>query len=192
MQLTMVPDILEGVNDAQTNQATLHTGSTCSISSSNMSENISADNCDVSDGDNTGCGITTTDQAIYGATFNTNGGGVYATLITTSNIIVWFWPRGSVPNDVLSGVPDALSWSTPIANISGPCNFGSTFTAQQLVFDTTFCGDWAGLVWPQSACVTKPMLPIMAPISQIPTGQSTGSEYIKRIQSHNLAQLLLP
>ena len=119
-----------------------------------MTGSISTDNCDVSNGDNTGCGITTTNSATYGSTFNDNGGGVYATLITNQNIIVWFWSRDSVPADVLSS-PDPATWSTPLANFSGPCDFGSAFTAQQLVFDTTFCGDWAGEVWSQGGCASK-------------------------------------
>ena len=139
----------------QTNQVTLHTGSTCSISASSMTGSISTDNCDVSGGDNTGCGVTTTNDATYGSTFNDNGGGVYATLLTTSGIVVWFWSHSSVPGDVLGSSPDPSSWSTPLANFTGACDFGTAFAAQQLVFDTTFCGDWAGDVWSQGGCASK-------------------------------------
>ena len=104
---------------------TLHTGSICSISSASMTGSISTDNCEVSDGDNTGCGITTTNAASYGSAFNAAGGGTYATLISASNIVVWFWPHGSEPGDVLSTQPDPATWSTPLANFSGACDFSS-------------------------------------------------------------------
>jgi hypothetical protein len=152
---TTTADIIEGVNDVHSNQMTLHTGSTCSISRTSMTGSISTDDCEVSNGDNTGCGITTTNDATYGSTFNANGGGTYATLLSATNIIVWFWPRGSEPGDVLSTQPDPATWSTPLANFSGACDFGSSFVSQQIVFDTTFCGDWAGQVWSQGGCAAK-------------------------------------
>ena len=154
-KLTMTVDIIEGVNDVQSNQMTLHTGSTCSISGTSMTGSISTDDCDVSNGDNSGCGITTTNDATYGSAFNANGGGTYATLITSTGVVVWFWPRGSEPGDVLSTQPNPSGWSTPLANFSGSCDFETSFTAQQIVFDTTFCGDWAGQVWSQGGCAAK-------------------------------------
>ena len=148
-------DIIEGTNDVQTNQMTLHTGSGCSISPSLMSGNLSTTNCDASSGDNTGCAITTTDTATYGSSFNKNGGGVYATLLGRSHIIVWFWPRTAIPTDISGSTPDPSTWSTPIANFSGPCDFDTAFAAQRIIFDTTFCGDWAGSTWSESSCAAK-------------------------------------
>ena len=83
-------DIIENVNNVQTNQMTLHTGSTCSISNSQMTGQIATNDCDVYTDSNSGCGITTTDTATYGTAFNQNQGGVYATLIGDNSIQVWF------------------------------------------------------------------------------------------------------
>lgn len=131
---------------------TLHTGDDCTISATKMTGSIYTSDCDVSSGNNTGCAITTNNAATFGSAFNSNGGGVYATSITSSNIIVWFWARSSIPEDIINNSPDPLTWPAPLANFSGPCDFDSSFAAQNIVFDTTFCGDWAGDAWPQSGC----------------------------------------
>lgn len=116
---------------------------------------LSSSNCDVSSGDNTGCGITTGDTATYGSRFNANGGGTYATEWTGTSISVFFWPRGSEPSDVTSGSPNPSSWGVPLAHFSGGCDIATSFTNQQIVFDTTFCGQWAGAVWDGSTCAQQ-------------------------------------
>ncbi len=158
-------DIIEGVNDQASNAMTLHTGPDCSISSSTndstnslFSGSIKTNNCDVNaqgQDKNAGCGITTTDTRTYGTGFNQNGGGVYATEWTGSSISVYFFPRGSVPSDIDSGSPDPSTWGTPVAKFEGGCDFSTKFTNQQIVFDTTFCGDWAGATWSGSSCSSK-------------------------------------
>lgn len=113
-------------------------------------------NCDVSSGDNTGCQIKAKDSNTYGDGFNANGGGVYATEWTGSFINIHFFPRGSIPPDVESGSPNPSSWGPPVARFSQGCDIKSSFTNQQIVFDTTFCGDWAGAdeVWGASCAQT--------------------------------------
>lgn len=38
----------------------------------------------------------------------------------------------------------------------GDCDIDKHFYQRQIVFDTTFCGDWAGSVWPwDSVCSVK-------------------------------------
>lgn len=150
-------DIIEGVNAGTTNKATLHTNGGCSLSSGvQMTGTIASNNCDVADGgDNTGCGIATTDTKSYGAGLNSIQGGVYATEVTTSQITVWFFPRSSIPQDIKSGSPDPSSWSKPQAVFKG-CNVQQHFKDMQIVFDNTFCGDWAGQVWSSdSQCSSK-------------------------------------
>jgi hypothetical protein len=77
-------DILEGVHDYERNQATLHTSAGCEIaarSSDALSISgtvISGTNCDVDATANQGCGIRADSAITYGAGFNRNGGGVYA------------------------------------------------------------------------------------------------------------------
>ena len=158
-------DIIEGVNDATTNKMTLHTGPGCSIdgnggnsdtNSNVMTGTVEQTACDVSSGDNTGCGITTTDTQSYGAGLSESGGGVYATEWTDTGISVYFFPRSSIPSDISSGTPEPSSWGSPVAHFSGGCDFGTSFTNQQIVFDTTFCGDWAGAddVWGESCAAS--------------------------------------
>lgn len=77
---------------------------------------------------------------------------------TSTGIAVWFFARSSIPADISSGYPDPAGWKTPMAYFSGTgCDFTDRFGPQQIVFDTTFCGDWAGetSIWAASACSAK-------------------------------------
>lgn len=49
--------------------------------------------------------------------FNNNGGGVYAMLWTELHIMVYFFPRGSIPADIASSAPtpNKGTWGQPIA-----------------------------------------------------------------------------
>lgn len=92
----------------------------------------------------------------YGDVFNKIGGGVYATEWTSDYIRVWFFPHSSIPHDITAGEPDTTSWSLPMASLAGDCDIDNHFQSQQIVFDTTFCGDWAANVWSTDAvCSTK-------------------------------------
>ena len=149
-------DIIEGVNDQTQNDMTLHSGPSCSISNSGgFSGSFVSGDCDSSGSSNQGCQIAATNTNTYGAGFNANNGGVYATEWTGSSISVWFFPRNSIPSDVTGSSPDPSSWGTPLAYFSGGCDIGTSFVSQQLVFDTTFCGDWAGNVWSSSSCAAQ-------------------------------------
>jgi hypothetical protein len=85
----------------------------------------------------------------FGTPFNDIGGGVYATEWTSEYIRIWFFPRDSIPSDIEAGMPDPSTWGLPQANFQGSCDIDSHFHDHQIVFDTTFCGDWAGAdgVW---------------------------------------------
>lgn len=126
---------------------TLHTGAGCQISNSGgMSGSISSTNCDVSNGDNEGCGVQAGSSQSYGAGLNSGGGAVYATEVTSSDISIWFWPQGSAPSDASGSSPNPSGWGTPVAKFTG-CDISSHFQQMSIVFDTTFCGDWAGQTW---------------------------------------------
>ncbi|KAK5133255.1 hypothetical protein LTR08_007989 [Meristemomyces frigidus] len=149
-------DIIEGANDQSTNDMTLHTGEGCSITNNGaFSGNLVSTSCASSGGDNQGCQIGTSNTQTYGSGFNANNGGVYATEWTSSAITVFFFPRGSIPSDITDGSPDPSNWGTPLAQFQGGCDIGTNFTNQQIVFDTTFCGDWAGNTWGASSCASK-------------------------------------
>jgi len=142
-------DIIEGVNTQNTNSMTVHTSSGCSISSNSsaMTGELVTDNCDVAAPNqlsNQGCSIESGNTNSYGDGFNAIGGGVYATEWTSSGISVWFFPRGAIPADLSSGTPEPSSWGLPTANFAGACDWDEKVVNQQIVFDITFCGDWAG------------------------------------------------
>ncbi|KAH7127083.1 endo-1,3(4)-beta-glucanase-like protein [Dendryphion nanum] len=146
-------DIYEGVNLNTYNHVTLHTSPGCvpSVGSGGQTgQRVGNGDCG-QDGGFVGCGVESTAATSYGTAFNANGGGVYATLWTGSGIKVWYFAARDVPANIRSGNPDPNSWGTPAANFAG-CDFNGKFRDMRLVFDITFCGDWAGSVWGSSSC----------------------------------------
>lgn len=151
-------DIIEGVNDQSSNQFTLHTSDGCSIDNTGLSGSVQTSNCYVQASDqseNAGCAITSSSDSSYGDGFNGNGGGVYATEWTGDAINVWVFPNSSIPSDISSGSPDPSGWGTPSARFAGNCDIDSHFNDLQIVFDITFCGDWAGETFSSGTCSSK-------------------------------------
>ncbi|KAF5871188.1 putative glycoside hydrolase family 16 protein [Botrytis fragariae] len=124
-------DIIEGVNLGTTNTITLHTAAGCTVSNANSQSGTTTitSNCN-QDNAGTGCGVATSNTQNYGTGFNAIGGGVYAMQWASTGIYVWFWPRGSIPADITAKDID------------------------NIVFDTTFCGTWAGSVWSSGSCAS--------------------------------------
>ncbi|KAJ3751028.1 glycoside hydrolase family 16 protein [Lentinula detonsa] len=171
-------DIVEGVNDYTNNQATIHTNPGCTISSSNSTvlgitgTVVGGTNCAAAETGNQvepfnlciklslivgpssqGCGVRSSSDVSFGAAFNNNGGGVYASKLDDTGVSIYFWPTGQVPSDVLAGTPNPAltAWGTPLAQWSSSgCNPSTFFSDHSAIFDTTFCGDWAGEVWTTS------------------------------------------
>ncbi|EGP87163.1 putative endo-beta-1,3(4)-glucanase [Zymoseptoria tritici IPO323] len=154
-------DIMEGVHDQPGNKMTLHSGPLCTnLTNTGGTGKVTLTECLSGDGtQNSGCQIATNDSITYGAGFNANKGGVYATEWLADSISMWFFPRGHCPTDALGDCPDPSSWGPPLARfITGDeCDISAAFKDQQLLFDTTFCGDWAGqpTVWGNSTCAKK-------------------------------------
>ncbi|KAF2460070.1 concanavalin A-like lectin/glucanase domain-containing protein [Lineolata rhizophorae] len=152
-------DIIEGVHDQSANKMTLHTGPGCAISANGgFSGSVGTTNCDVNaagQGANEGCQISDSNSNTYGSGFNSNNGGVYATLWDSDAISMYFFPRGAIPGDISSGDPDPSSWGSPKAKFSGFCDISRTFRDHRIIFDTTFCGDWAGATWGNTACAAR-------------------------------------
>ncbi|CAD0091233.1 unnamed protein product [Aureobasidium mustum] len=145
-------DIIEGVNTQNHNAMTLHTADGCSIyDNGNFTGSLWSDDCYVNAPDQTaneGCQITTSNYNTYGDGFNNVGGGVYAMEWTDEAISIWFFQRGSIPANVLSANPSPdYTWGKPLSQFTGCCDIPEFFSDQQIVFDVTFCGDWAGSVW---------------------------------------------
>ena len=115
---------------------TLHTSDGCTINNSGFTGTLTTDNCYVDaagQSNNAGCGITDPSTASYGAGFNANGGGVFATEWTSSAISIYFFPRGSIPSDITDGSPDPSTWGTPVAYFSGGCDIDEHFSGMQIV-----------------------------------------------------------
>lgn len=147
-------DIIEGVNRQSTDLITLHTSSGCTMSNSGSTSGsvLTEANCNAGNG-NDGCGQSTEPDNAYGAGFNSNGGGVYAMEWTSDYISMYFFPRGSIPSDITAGSPTPSSWGSPLTKFVGAsCDIDSHFKNHNMVFDTTFCGDWAGNTWSTSTC----------------------------------------
>ncbi|KIK70407.1 glycoside hydrolase family 16 protein [Collybiopsis luxurians FD-317 M1] len=150
-------DIVEGVNDYIANQATIHTNPGCSISSSNSNTLgitgtvVGGTNCAAAETNNQGCGVRAASNVSFGAAFNNNGGGVYASKLDDTGVSIYFWPADEVPGDILAGTPQPSGWGKPLAMwAASGCTPSTFFYQQSAIFDTTFCGDWSGSVWSDS------------------------------------------
>ncbi|KAJ8522535.1 hypothetical protein ONZ45_g901 [Pleurotus djamor] len=151
-------DIIEGVHDNQHNQVTWHTGPGCVLNPNvsftgspvNDQQNL---NCDGNLPGNPGCGITEWSRASYGPYFDAQGGGVYAMKWDDTGIAVWSFYRAAVPQDIISGSPRPSGWGAPVAALDpSGCDPLKHFVNQAIIFDITFCGDWAGNSYATSGC----------------------------------------
>ncbi|KAJ9118628.1 hypothetical protein QFC22_003848 [Naganishia vaughanmartiniae] len=151
-------DILEGVNAFSQNQISLHTGSGCKMVASEMemqggltTGNFDAYNCASYETSNQGCGVRDAYHSDgYGTGYNNVGGGVYAMKWDKEGIKIWWFNRNSIPADITAEQPIPSSWGTPVADFpSTDCDPYKFFYEHFNIFDTTFCGDWAGAdgVW---------------------------------------------
>ncbi|KAJ3526186.1 hypothetical protein NM688_g8288 [Phlebia brevispora] len=153
-------DIIEGVHDNEHNQVTWHTGPNCTLNpnatftgaivETNGQPNLV---CDGLANGNSGCGVTEWSRASYGPTFDAQGGGVFAMKWDEDGIAVWSFYRAAVPQDIVSSQPDPSNWGTPVAVLEpSGCDPISNFINHSIVFDITFCGDWAGNSYATSGC----------------------------------------
>ncbi|KAK4230934.1 glycoside hydrolase [Podospora fimiseda] len=153
-------DIIEGVNTQKANSITLHTANGCSMS--NNTGSISTTKMVSSDCEgNGGCGQQTQALETYGIGFNSGGGGYYIMEWTESFISVWFVPRSNAEtvtkllntidtsNSSSISITSSLGGQQPLATFNGgnDCSISNHFANHNIVFDTTFCGDWAGKTW---------------------------------------------
>ena len=162
-------DIIEGVHNQASNQMTLHTTAGCAISNSTSQRTYTGDlltpDCNVNAPDqaqNAGCGIVgpnnTVGTASFGANFNTQQGGVFATEWTSDGISIWFFPRNAIPQDLESNqtTPNPPAWTQPpLAQFSGPgCTWDAHFQDMRPILNIDLCGAWAGAdnVWESSGC----------------------------------------
>ncbi|KAJ6499360.1 glycoside hydrolase family 16 protein [Mycena sanguinolenta] len=156
-------DIIEGVNNNTDNLSSLHTTPNCNMTTDQLRHQTGrtvSTQCDVNYNYNQGCGTSFTQRNSYGKPFNSHGGGWYAMKRGPAcGVSVWFWSRynSSVPLEVSQGLstinPDPDFWGVPDAVFpTDNCDYPSHFDAHSIVFDLTFCGDWAGSAYGASGC----------------------------------------
>ncbi|KAF2875040.1 concanavalin A-like lectin/glucanase domain-containing protein [Massariosphaeria phaeospora] len=148
-------DIIENVNDAIHNNAALHAAGECGVSNAtDQTGSWKSTDCNIEHDKNQGCGTEFSEPYNFGEGFNRNGGGVYAMEWTSSAINIWFFPSNAVPESISSpesfysshSHPDPSTFNRPSASFAGDCSssFTDKFFNHTIVFDTTFCGGWAG------------------------------------------------
>jgi hypothetical protein len=143
-RLTYIPDIYEGVHLNSYDQVTLHTSSGCAPNigpGGETGHRVANADCGA-DGGGNGCGVVSDMATSYGTAFNANGGGVYASLWTSSGIKVWYFASRDVPGNIRNGNPDPNTWGTPIANFgNGGCDFDGRFRDMNIVSLKIECRD---------------------------------------------------
>lgn len=136
------------------NQVTLHSGAGCVLDkATDALSHLLGTSCESSNGNNAGCAWQQKENSTFGHLFNMQAGGVYAHTLESDAISVWYFPRDSIPADITSQTPDPSTWGTPTALFPNTqCDIMSHFLAQNLIFDITLCGDWAGPAYESSGC----------------------------------------
>ncbi|KAK3075046.1 hypothetical protein LTR53_002017 [Teratosphaeriaceae sp. CCFEE 6253] len=149
-------DIIEFTNNLPNNLMALHTSESpnCTVAGSGQSGTLLTANC-AGAGGYTGCGVSATKPNNIGLNFNRASGGVYAMEWTSTAIRMWFFTRDEVPSSILAASdtgPDPSTFGEPVANFEGSCDIDAHFFNHSMVFDTTFCGSYAGNTWEGDGC----------------------------------------
>ncbi|CZR56468.1 related to mixed-linked glucanase precursor MLG1 [Phialocephala subalpina] len=161
-------DILENINENTNSLHALHTTAGCTVAgnqgATHQTSTQQSYNCDdqattgpygTTQSQYQGCAATSTTANSYGTPFNNQGGGVVVMEWTTHFIKMWTFAPGAVPANILSEQPDTSTWGTPSFDTEGgSCTMNDHFQAHNIVFDTTFCGNYAGQAyfWQQTSC----------------------------------------
>ncbi|KAH8915411.1 glycoside hydrolase family 16 protein [Atractiella rhizophila] len=147
-------DIIEGVHNQEYNQATLHTSAGCNQSGSGFTGTVLQTECDVTVNSNAGCGIKDDTPNSYGESASKIGGGVWTALFDDSGVYYWHFPRGAIPADLSDDCTDPKPslWGPPVGRWDSATCSPSYFGPQNLIFDITLCGDWAGNTFTSAGC----------------------------------------
>ncbi|KAA1476857.1 glycoside hydrolase family 16 protein [Dentipellis sp. KUC8613] len=141
-------DTFEAVNLAPRPQMALHTEPGCTVTNPQQSSTlVNATDCSFQANSNEGCVTTNPATNSYGQPFADAGGGVWATEFAEKGISIWFFSRANVPDSLKNNASslDTSTLGTPVANYPPTnCNIDKFFSAQNLIFDITLCGDFAG------------------------------------------------
>jgi len=141
-------DTFEGVNLVTANQIALHTEPGCTQSNPTQSSTlVNSTDCSFQANSNEGCVVTNPSTNSYGANFASAGGGVFVTEFAEKGISIWFFERKDVPSSLQGNGSsvDTTTLGTPVANYpAASCTVDKFFEPQNLIFDITLCGDFAG------------------------------------------------
>lgn len=158
-------DIIEGVNsiDASSsrNSSTLHTNDGSGVCKQDGVAGIKNQICSSRGGGGDGskdqcgcngkeicpyegCGVELKSPSSFGKGFNQGGGGIYATELTTDGFItIWFFPKGTEPQDLINGTPNPSAWPDS-DNVIKFNQCKGNFKNLEMVLNTDLCGTWAG------------------------------------------------
>ena len=138
-------DIIEYVNRNGNVSSALHTSYGCDqyiAATDKYSGYPTTKNCDTNSAgqsNNAGCGFKGNFGTV-GASFNQAGGGVYAMeWDTRQHIRMFYFPRGSIPQDIKTKKPNPSLWGLPYARfeIGSTCS-GSKCSAGQSYFKVAY------------------------------------------------------
>jgi len=131
-----------------------------------------------------GCGVIEWSRASYGPTFDEQGGGVFAMKWDQDGISVWSFYRVAVPQDIVEGIPNPANWPNPTATLEpAGCDPLTYFLNHSIIFDITFCGDWAGNSYATSGCPGTCPDRLMDPTNFVNASWSINSLKVYRRQS---------
>ncbi|KAI5475189.1 family 16 glycoside hydrolase [Pseudohyphozyma bogoriensis] len=144
-------DIVEQVDNNNTNQMTLHTKTGCTLyEPMEAVGTVLNTNCSAYFDGNAGCGVKDSSASTFGSAFEAVGGGVFATYWSEEGVSIWSFARDEIPADLTSDSPDVSSWGEPKAFWSSTtCSMDEYFGPQTIVINITVCGDWAGATYSQ-------------------------------------------
>ncbi|KAF8597919.1 hypothetical protein BDV93DRAFT_512982 [Ceratobasidium sp. AG-I] len=131
-------DIIEWINNRTYNLAPLYITPGCDLKWTYLriiSGKVNSDLCDAKVNGNRGRGVGFRKPVSFSANFNSGRGGYYATSRSKGDgVDVGFWGRDD------PGVPEQIEsvFSTE------SCDMDERFRLPEIMFDLTFCGDWAG------------------------------------------------
>ncbi|CAD6916401.1 unnamed protein product [Tilletia controversa] len=148
-------DIIEGVGGMNRNKYSIHTTAGCRVVQDQMimhaAKLTGGQNCDAEATSDEGCAISGTQNGDFGVEYNANHGGVHVLdWHHKTGIRIFFFPRGSIPQDIEDGHPEPNSWGSPRAAWPAThCPPDQFFKKHTGTFTSTLCGTWSGndAVW---------------------------------------------
>ncbi|EXJ92373.1 hypothetical protein A1O3_00923 [Capronia epimyces CBS 606.96] len=161
-------DIMEGINTQNVNKMVLHadtgvrvfnvTGAPYS-NQTQMRGTLSSLDCSLDTAGNSGC-VAEGSWNNFGTDYNAAGGSVVATEFSSDGIKIWNFQRDSIPENIVSGMPDPYDasgvWGPPDAMFvsSGNQTFDKHFFDLKIIFNIALCGDWIEQTWNTSECAS--------------------------------------